>query len=507
LGVRRAVDNPAKYSLAADESQVVAILPGVGAGAPQAMNRREFIRNSSLAASVLMIPSIGWSADSTFPTVRTPLAKRKFRSVAVEKTIERVRSSIGNQELGWMFENCFPNTLDTTVEFEMIGGRPDTYVITGDIDAMWLRDSSAQVWPYLPLTKEDRELQQLIAGVINRQTRCILKDPYANAFYKDERKESEWKSDLTEMKPGVHERKWEIDSLCYPIRLGYHYWKTTADVAPFDAEWQKAMGLVVQTFREQQRKTGKGPYHFMRRTETQTDTVPGRGYGNPAKPVGLICSIFRPSDDATVFPYLVPSNFFAVVSLRQAAEMLETISKDAGLAKECHAMAAEVEAALQDYAVVNHGKAGRVYAYEVDGYGNFYCTDDGNVPSLLSLPYLGAVKTNDALYQSTRRMLLSDKNPYYCQGSAANGPGGPHVGVDMIWPLGVIMQGLTSTSDREIRECLHTLQRTHAGTGFIHEAFHKDNPKKFTRSWFAWANTIFGELVLKTFQERPKLLS
>ncbi len=140
-----------------------------------------------------------------------------------------------------MFENCFPNTLDTTVDFEVVDGRPDTYVITGDIDAMWLRDSTAQVWPYLPLMKNDSNLQQLIAGVINRQTRCILKDPYANAFYKDENKVSHWKSDRTEMKPGVHERKWEIDSLCYPIRLAYHYWKASNDRAPLDAAWREAI--------------------------------------------------------------------------------------------------------------------------------------------------------------------------------------------------------------------------------------------------------------------------
>ena len=256
-----------------------------------------------------------------------------------------------------------------------------------------------------------------------------------------------------------------------------------------------------------QRKTNQGPYHFMRRTEWQTDTVPGRGYGNPVKPVGLICSTFRPSDDATVFPLLVPSNFFAVVSLRQAAEMVEKIQHDKSLADQCRALADEVEEALHEHAVVNHPKAGRVYAFEVDGFGNFYCTDDGNVPSLLSLPYLGAVKTGDKLYQSTRRLLLSDLNPYYCQGKVASGPGGPHVGMDMIWPLGVIMVGLTSTDDREIRETLDTLRRTHADTGFMHEAFHKDDPKKFTRPWFAWANTIFGELVLKTFHERLQLLS
>jgi uncharacterized protein len=470
------------------------------------MNRREFIRNTTVLASSVALSQASWAADSDFPVVRTPEAKRKFKSPAVERTIQRIRSTIGNQELAWMFENCFPNTLDTTVDFQMLDGRPDTYVITGDIDAMWLRDSTAQVWPYLPLMKGDPALQQLIAGVINRHSRCILKDPYANAFYKDASQESHWKSDRTEMKPGVHERKWEIDSLCYPIRLAYHYWKATGDTAPFDGTWRDAVKLTLQTFHEQQRKNGKGPYRFQRRTEVQTDTLAGSGYGRPAKPVGLICSMFRPSDDSTVFPYLVPANFFAVVSLRQAAEMLEQLAQDKDTATACRALADEVEHALDKYALVDHSSCGRVYAYEVDGYGDFYCIDDGNVPSLLSLPYIGAVKPADKLYQNTRKLVLSDANPYYCKGKVANGPGGPHVGMDMIWPLGLIVQGLTSTDDQEIRQCLTTLQKTHAGTGFMHEAFHKDDPKKFTRSWFAWANTIFGELVLKTSQERPRLL-
>ena len=472
------------------------------------MNRREFIRNTSLVASGLALaPTLTWAADSSFPVVRVAEARRKFKSAAVERTIARVQAGIGNRELAWMFGNCFPNTLDTTVDFEMINGRPDTYVITGDIDAMWQRDSSAQVWPYLPLMAEDPQLQQLIAGVINRQTRNTILDPYANAFYKDEKKVSEWKSDMTDMKPGIHERKWEVDSLCYTIRLAYGYWKTSHDSAPFDAAWREAIVKIVQTFREQQRKDGKGAYHFLRRTEWQTDTVPGRGYGNPAKPVGLICSIFRPSDDATVFPYLVPANFFAVVSLRQAAEMLEKILHDTALAGQCRTLADEVEKALHEHAIVQHAKLGPVYAYEVDAFGNYYCIDDGNVPSLLSLPYLGAVKSSDKVYQSTRKLVLSDANPYYCRGKAANGPGGPHVGMDMIWPLGLIVQGLTSTSDEEVKQCLATLQKTHAGKGFMHEAFHKDNPDKFTRSWFAWANTIFGELVLNAFNRNPKLLS
>jgi meiotically up-regulated gene 157 (Mug157) protein len=470
------------------------------------MNRRQFIGATSLVTTGLFAGPLATGAETSFPVVRTPQAKRRFTSEAVEAEIRRVKASVGNPELAWMFENCFPNTLDTTVDFTVVDGRPDTYVITGDIDAMWLRDSTCQVWPYLPLMKDDDKLRQLIAGVINRQTRCILKDPYANAFYKDENKVSEWKSDLTEMKRGVHERKWEIDSLCFPIRLAYRYWKTTGDTAPFDASWQKAIGLTLKTFREQQRKTGRGPYHFQRKTTTPSDSLPGRGYGRPIKPVGLICSMFRPSDDSTDFAFLVPANFFAVVSLRQAGEMLETISKDTQTAAECRALADEVEAALKQYAIVDRPPFGKIYAYEVDGYGNAYCVDDSNVPGLLSLPYYGGVAVDDPIYQNTRRMLLSDANPYYCKGRAGEGPGGPHAGLDMIWPLGVIIRGVTSTDDAEIRLCLETLRKTHAGTGFMHEAFNKDDARKFTRSWFAWANTAFGELILKVLAERPGLL-
>jgi meiotically up-regulated gene 157 (Mug157) protein len=470
------------------------------------LTRRTFLQTTTLAAAGAMLGSPSRAAEMSFPTVRIPEARRKFKSPAVEKAIQRIQSSIGNKELAWMFGNCFPNTLDTTVDFEMVNGRPDTYVITGDIDAMWLRDSSAQVYPYLSLMAEDPQLQQLVAGVINRQTRCVLKDPYANAFYKDENKVSEWKSDLTDIKPGVHERKWEVDSLCYTIRLAYGYWKASQDTAPFDDAWRAAIARIVQTFREQQRKQGKGPYHFQRRTETQTDTVAGKGYGNPANPVGLIVSIFRPSDDATVFPFLVPSNFFAVVSLRQAAEMLTQIQHDAAAAAQCTALADEVEQALHRYAVVNPLGFGNLYAYEVDAFGNFYCIDDGNIPNLLSLTYLGAVKADDEIYRNTRRFVLSGSNPYYCKGTAAEGEGGPHAGVGMIWPLGLVVQALTSSDAAEIARCLATLQKTHAGTGFMHEAFSQDDPAKFTRSWFAWANTIFGELILKVFHERPSVL-
>ena len=471
--------------------------------------RKNFIRSSAIltAAFALQKQQLFARGNFDFESKRPLPADRHFTSEAVEKMIVRIKKGLKNKELAWLFENCFPNTLDTTVDFEMINGRPDTYVITGDIDAMWLRDSSAQVFPYLALMKKDAKLQQLIAGVINRQTTCIHIDPYANAFYKDETKVSEWKSDLTEMKPGIHERKWEIDSLCYPIRLAHKYWKLTGDTNPFDNKWKAAIALTLKTFREQQRKSNNGPYHFMRTTAWATDGVPMAGYGYPVKPVGLICSVFRPSDDSTIYPFLIPSNFFAVVSLRQAAEMLNKISGDAAMAAECISLSNEVEAALKKYAAVHHPSFGKVYAYEVNGFGSYNLMDDANVPSLLSLPYLGAIAKNDPIYQQTRKLLLSAENPFFFKGKAGEGIGGPHCGMDMIWPISITMRALTSNNDAEIKSCINALVATHGGTGFMHESFHKDDAAKFTRKWFAWANTLFGELIMETFESKPGLIN
>ncbi len=467
------------------------------------MNRKDFLKTTALASLTPLMARNLPSFLSALPEVRTPVAQRKFRSDAVENLLQSLRPRFADAEMGWLFYNCFPNTLDTTVDFTD-GTRPDTFVITGDIPAMWLRDSTAQILPYLPLAKKDPKLKRLLAGVINRQTDCILIDPYANAFNKGATG-SDWANDITAMKPELHERKWEIDSLCYPIRLAYHYWKDTGDTAPFDASWKKAMQLVIRTFREQQRKENKGPYQFMRVTSRSIDTPPLDGYGFPIKPVGLIASMFRPSDDATVFPFLVPSNFFAVVSLRQMAEMADAFA-DVTLAADARKLADEVEKALKEYAIVNHPRFGKVYAYEVDGFGNHLFMDDANAPSLLSMPYFGSCPATDPIYQNTRRMVLSDANPYYYEGKYGKGIGAPHTPENQIWPISLTMQALTSSDEAEIRMCLQTLKTTHADTGFMHESFHKDNPKQFSRPWFAWANTLFGELLWKLAQEKPALI-
>ncbi|MCW3787943.1 glycoside hydrolase family 125 protein [Plebeiibacterium sediminum] len=473
-------------------------------------NRRDFFKNSAIAlAGMALLPKaslLGANNTSMYISKRPSIDKRKFSSEEVEKVITEAKSRIKDPKLAWMFENCFPNTLDTTVEYNLINGQPDTFVITGDIHAMWLRDSTAQVWPYLPLAKKDKQLRSLIAGVVFRQTKCVLIDPYANAFNKSIEEKSHWESDNTEMKKGVHERKWEIDSLAYTVRLAYYYWKTTGDTSVFNKDWEKAARIILKTFIEQQRKNGVGPYVFARKTDRQLDTLSNEGYGRPLKPIGLINSSFRPSDDASTYGFLIPSNLFAVESLKQLAEISSTVKGDVQFSGQCMELAKEINHAIQKYGIVKHPKYGQVYAFEVDGYGNHTFMDDANVPSLLSMPYLGLIGPKDNVYKNTRELIWSDSNPYFFKGKFGEGIGGPHIGYDMIWPMSIIMKAMTSTSDTEIRWCIKTLRDSDADTGFMHETFHKDNPQKFTRSWFAWANTLFGELVLKLINENKEHL-
>ncbi|WP_390884171.1 glycoside hydrolase family 125 protein [Hoylesella oralis] len=436
--------------------------------------------------------------NTKLKTNRPPMEKRLFVSDAVEKKIKEVKKLLkDNPYLAWMFENCFPNTMDTTVHFD---GKDDTFVYTGDIHAMWLRDSGAQVWPYVRFANQDAKLKKMLRGVILRQLKCINIDPYANAFNMGPTG-SEFDKDITDMKPELHERKYEIDSLCYPLRLAYYYWQVTGDTSVFGEEWMQAMKNILKVFHDQQRKSGYGPYKFERWTTRTTETMANGGLGTPVKPVGLIASAFRPSDDATTFLFLIPSNFMAVSSLRKAAEILNKVNGNAALAGQCTTLADEVAAALKKYAVYDHPKYGKIYAFEVDGYGSQLLMDDANVPSLLGMAYLGDVDANDPIYQNTRRFVWSDDNPYFFKGKAGQGIGGPHTGYNMIWPMTIMMKAFTSTDDAEIKQCIEALQRTDAGTGFMHESFNKDDAANFTRSWFAWQNTLFGELILKLIDD------
>ncbi len=466
--------------------------------------------------TILLILAVAGGSTATgnkpeYVSQRLPVEERLFVSEAVEREIVRVQGLLTNPKLAWMFGNCFPNTLETTVHFRETADGPDTFVVTGDIAAMWLRDSGAQVWPYVRFAASDGALRRMIAGVINRQLDCINIDPYANAF-SDGPTGAGWQTDGTRMKPEVYERKWEIDSHCYPVRLAYEYWKTTGDTSVFGERWTEAVGNMLTTFRQQQRKSSPGPYSFLRTTDRQysflrttdrqLDTKSNWGWGNPVNPVGLIASAFRPSDDATTFEFLVPVNFFAVTSLRKAAEILEEVNGLPGLARECRDLAQEVEDALKEYATYEHPVYGTIYAYEVDGFGNRYLMDDANVPSLLSMAYLGDVDPADPVYINTRRFVLSGDNPYFFSGKAGEGTGSPHIGrYNMVWPMGIMMRAFTSTDEEEIKICIEMLIDTDAETGFMHESFDKDDASNYTRPWFAWQNSLFGELILKLIED------
>jgi meiotically up-regulated gene 157 (Mug157) protein len=475
----------------------------------QGLSRRKLLERGGAAMLASFLPGTAPAAGRIDPTAggeRPQPADRRFRSDVVEQYLAEIRARIPDPELARLFFNCFPNTLDTTVEPGTFEGKPDTVVITGDIPAMWQRDSSAQVWPYLQLAGKDERLRSLIEGVIRRQARHILIDPYANAFMADlNAPPLEWsRQDQTEMKPGVGERKYELDSLCYPIRLAHGYWKRTGGTQPFDAQWHEAMRVVVRTMREQQRKNGLGPYHYQRSALTPTETLGENGFGNPVKPVGMIVSGFRPSDDACILPFLVPANLFAVASLRQLSEMAGAILHDSTLAQDASSLSGEVEAALRQHAVAATPD-GTIWAYEVDGFGGQVLMDDANAPSLLALPYLDS-SPDSALYSRTRAFVWSERNPWFFRGSAGEGIGGPHEGANMIWPMSQMIYALTSSSVGEIRESLRLLKIGSAGSGFIHESYFKDDPKHFTRAWFAWANTLFGELIAHLAETHPDVL-
>ena len=464
-----------------------------------------YIEHKDIAAGGELIlhmgsePNVWYCANEpeTYEDQRPLPEDRLFVSEAVEAEIERIVGMLENPRLKWMFANCYPNTLDTTVHpVESTDGQPDTFVYTGDIPAMWLRDSGAQVWPYVRYVNEDEALKNMIAGVINRQFKCICIDPYANAFNVEPLGAAN-KTDWPEADPYVFERKWEIDSHCYPIRLAYEYWKTSGDTSVFGETWVEAMGKILATLKEQQRKDGHGSYVFLRTTDRQLDTKCVVGQGNPVNPVGLIASAFRPSDDATTFEFLVPSNFMAVSSLRKAAEILSAVNGEEAMADECLALADEVEKSLKEHAVFDHPEFGKIYAFEVDGFGSRFLMDDANVPSLLAMSYLGDVPADDPIYMNTRRFVWSEANPYFHRGPAGEGIGGPHIWSEVIWPMSIMMKAFTSDDDEEIRECICQLMTTDAGTGFMHESFHKNNCEVFTREWFAWQNTLFGELILK----------
>ncbi len=445
-----------------------------------------------------------------------PIPKhRLFHSAAVESEIIRISGLIKDSDIRRMFAQCLPNTLDTTVFYrEDEKGNPDTFISTGDIPAMWLRDSTNQVWPYLQFVNKDEKLDKLFAGLINRQARNIITDLYANAFVDIKEKNptqnkywpkgSKWGRD-------TWERKFEIDSLASFLRLSVGYYKESKNLSYFNSTWTKAIKKIFEVIRiEQQtltKDTAKEMYKFFGPDGKSHPAIRMRGYGYPSKQCGLVRNVFRPSDDESTFPYIIASNAMLSVNLREASKILNLIKQEK-LSQEALKVVKEIEDGITKQGIVRHRELGEIYAYEVDGFGSSLVMDDPNVPSLLSLPYLGFCSIDNPVYVSSRKMILSSANPFYAKGKSSEGLTSPHTGVlSHFWPIATIMQALTSDDEREIIECLKTLKKTHTGTYFMHESVNVDDPKDFTRPWFGWANSLFGELILKIEKDFPQILT
>ncbi len=419
--------------------------------------------------------------------------RKPYFKHTMEKFFRELREKAGEeQELMDIFQSCYTNTLDTTVK-QMEDNT--THVITGDIPAMWLRDSAAQLHPYLFLAKEDERIQETIAGLVRRQFYYICIDPYANAF-NDSPSGACWEKDDPDQNPWVWERKFEVDSLCYPIWLAYLLWKNTGCTSQFQGKFQEGAEKILEVFTTEQNHEEKSPYRFVRENSYFRDTLSREGKGALTKPdTGLIWSGFRPSDDACTYGYLIPSNMFAAVVLGYLEEIEREIFQDKRMEKRAGELGRQVKQAIEKEGRVLTEDFGWIYAYETDGWGMYNLMDDANVPSLLAMDYIG-YEGHRQTAQNTRRFLLSCGNPYYFQGKKASGIGSPHTPAGYIWHIAMAMEGLTAGSREEKLRILKNMAATTGGKGMMHEGFCKDDDTKYTREWFSWANAMYAELFL-----------
>mmetsp|Transcript_3296 Transcript_3296/g.3261 ORF Transcript_3296/g.3261 Transcript_3296/m.3261 type:complete len:499 (-) Transcript_3296:352-1848(-) len=454
--------------------------------------------------------------SSSIPSVRPPTDERTYVSPVIDDLLNDLSPLLLDQDIATLLQNCLPNTLDTTV-LSTSPDIPDSFVITGDIEALWLRDSTNQILPYVPYAPKDPNLQILVEGLINRQANSVLIDPFANAFnYNASGAGHQDDIRTPNMTPSVFEGKYEIDSPAAFLKISYWYWKYTESTKFMTTTWANAVQKVLSTIRTMQTDDGNSqnpPYLFQRQTTAATDSLMMYGRGPATKLTGLSRSLFRPSDDATTYQYNIPGNAMMCSELNHLTSMLnkvdantyQTILKDAQVIIDT--LCATLEQVISSTTLKNEKDVHyQVLPYEIDGFGSEFFMDDANVPSLLSLPVLGYMSSNNPVYLSTRKFVLSSNNPYFYSGKQGEGVGGPHVGYNYAWPMAIVQRAMTSSSDDEIKQCLDMLVRSAKSTGFMHETFNVNNVNDFTRRWFAWANGLFGELVLQLIVDKPHLL-
>ncbi|CZT07103.1 hypothetical protein WAI453_010817 [Rhynchosporium graminicola] len=472
------------------------------------------------------------------PFQRPSIHCRTFTSPLVEKVIEDMKEKMVNKDLARLFENAFPNTLDTTVSWHVDGEAAHTelkarstadgkwagaqsFVVTGDINAEWLRDSTNQLLQYQPLAKKDKKIFNLILGAINTQAEYVIEAPYCNAFQPPP------PSKLSATQNGqddvvhpayepsfVFECKYELDSLAHFLALGNTFYNNTGSLKFLTPRWYRALDTVLEVLDQQSQSTfdpitgdfERNDYTFSRKTDQGTETLPLSGVGNPLNyGTGLIRSAFRPSDDATILGFYIPANAQMAVELKKTADILSA-AKNVGLSEILRKRAQSITNGIWEHGVVEHKKYGRIFAYEVDGYGSQILMDDANVPSLLALPIMGFLERTDQVYQNTRKMLLSKSgNPYYLKGAGFHGIGGPHVGLEHAWPMSLLLQAMTSDNDTEIMECVDLVLDA-SEYGLVHESINVNQIRDYTRSWFAWANSVFAQTILDLAKRKPYLI-
>lgn len=415
---------------------------------------------------------------------------------SVKTFMQEITEKCGEEHKKWAdnFNAAFANTLLTTVKRHEDG---TTFLLTGDIPAMWLRDSTAQVRPYLYLAKQDEDLADMIAGLVKKQFYYINIDPYANAFNETENHAGH-QDDHTEMNGWIWERKYEIDSLCYPIQLAYLLYKNTGRTEQFNAEFEAGVKKILEVFTIEQNHE-HSTYRFVRETDRKEDTLINDGMGAKVAETGMTWSGFRPSDDACKYGYLIPSNMFAVVVLGYLETIFTSILKNDELKQKAVQLKEEIQKGIQNHAFTKNSQGETVYAYEVDGLGSASIMDDSNIPNLISAPYLGYIESNDEQYLQTRKTLLSKENPYYYSGKYASGIGSSHTPENFVWPIAMAVEGLTSNDKKEKERILNQLTAIDAGTNLMHEGVNVDDPNEYTREWFSWANMMFCELVMDYF--------
>ena len=419
---------------------------------------------------------------------------------AVEKRINKYSKKLEKYpKLQKMYGNCCRHTIETA----LVKCEDDSwFVLTGDIPAMWLRDSTAQVTHYIPLAKDAR-MAEILEGVIKKQFKYIKMDSYANAFNETASGEGH-PNDIPKNDPWIHERKYEVDSLCYPIRLLYMYWKESGKDDIIKEELPEIARIIVEQWKVEQHHMEKSPYRFTRPDvdpQRPWDSIYNNGMGNPVTYTGMTWSGFRPSDDGCQYGYLIAAEMFAVVVLSYMSEMLKAVCNNTELAAECEKLRDEIDSGIKKYGIVENEKYGKIYACETDGRGNYSMIDDANIPSLLSCPYIGYCDINDEIYQNTRKFLLSRDNEFYFEGKYAKGIGSRHTPKNYVWHMALAMQGLTALAAEEKREMLDMIVNTDGGTGYLHEGFNVDNPNEFTREWFTWPDSLFAEFIEKCVDE------